>query len=406
MPEKFLWIGMSMSDEQREDIIKNGGKILSANVSQNNLLDGLYENGVVLDSINSYRLPAYPKYKEKYIKSYSWSRYKESEDVSVSYLNLKYAGLYFKTRALVKSAKKWALKHKDDDVCVLVYSMHSPFMEAAREIKRIVPQARIVLIVPDLPQYMDLGMNRLKTFLKKIDWIKIKALMKSVDKYVLYSKHMAEFLNLKDGIWTVMEGSVNKNDIILSDAEPIRDKVSVMYSGVCDLRYGIPELLDAFKLIKEENFELWITGAGNAVPLIKERAKEDKRIKFYGFLPSRRDLLKKQKQATMMINTRRPNEEASKYCFPSKLFEYMLSGNPVLSFKIEGIPDEYFKHLIEMKEVSPDCIAKAIEKVADMPEHERQRFGREARDFVLQNKNNVKQAEKILNFVRCKELDE
>ena len=61
----------------------------------------------------------------------------------------------------------------------------------------------------------------------------------------------------------------------------------------------------------------------NDEAVIKERAVKDGRIKFLGFLPSRKDLLLKQKQATMMINTRKPDEAASAYCFPSKLFEYI-----------------------------------------------------------------------------------
>ena len=397
MPEKYLWIGMTISDKEKETIIKNGGKILSANVSQNNLLDGLCENCVIADSINAYRLGEYPRYKEKYVCGDKWSR-NGGADTSVSYCNFKYISHYFKTKALIKAANDWAKKHKNEDVTVLVYSMHSPFMAAAKEVKKVIKSAKIVLIVPDLPQYMDLGMNRVKKILKGIDWIKIKGLMKSVDKYILYSKHMATFLGLKDGSWTVMEGSIRKEDVVEVEADKEGDIISVMYSGVCDLRYGIPELLDGFSLLKGENYQLWITGAGNAVPLIKERAEKDKRIKFYGFLPSREDLLKKQKQATMMINTRKPTEEASKYCFPSKLFEYMLTGNPVLSFDIPGIPEEYFNYLIKMEEVSPECIAKCIESVAKMPIEDRIPLGEKTKKFILENKNNIAQAKKILDF--------
>lgn len=398
MSEKYLWIGVTISEKEREQIVNNGGKILSANVSQNNILDGLFQNNVVADSINSYRLSAYPVYKQKNIKGDSWSR-NGGKDVSVSYLNYKYLNVYFKTKALEKEATRWAKKHKNEDITVFVYSMHSPFMAAAKAVKKVIPSAKIVLIVPDLPQFMDLGMNKVKKVLKAIDWIKIKGLMKSVDKYVLYSKHMADFLKLKDGCWTVMEGSINENDVIDEIVEKDKDIISVMYSGVCDLRYGIPELLDAFELIKEPNYELWITGSGNAVNLIKERAEKDSRIKFYGFLPSRKDLLLKQKQATMMINTRKPNEKASAYCFPSKLFEYMISGNPVLSFDIPGIPEEYFNYLVKMEEVSPSCIAESIKKVADMPFDERNALGINSKKFVVENKNKNAQAKKILEFV-------
>lgn len=382
----------------KKQIVLNNGKLLSSSVSQDNLLEGM-DNFICCDSINSIRLDAYPTYKELKIKEYRWSRNAESKDVSVSYLNLKYLAIYFKTKSLEKEAKKWAREHKNENVTVFVYSMHSPFMAAAKVIKRIIPTAKIVLIVPDLPQFMDLGMSTVKKILKAIDWKKIQSLMKSVDKYVLYSKHMAEFLNIEDGTWTVMEGSINEKDVLDDAVEKNQDIISVMYSGVCDLRYGIPELLDAFELIKEENYELWITGAGNAVNLINERAEKDNRIKFYGFLPSRKELLLKQKQATMMINTRKPDEVASAYCFPSKLFEYMISGNPVLSFDIKGIPEEYFNYLVKMDEVSPKCIAESIKKVAQMPFDERNALGEKSKKFVIENKNKNAQAKKILEFV-------
>ena len=77
----------------------------------------------------------------------------------------------------------------------------------------------------------------------------------------------------------------------------------------------------------------------------------------------------------------------------------MLSGNPVLSFDIEGIPEEYFNYLIKMEEVSPQCIADAIESVAKMPESERLPLGEKTKKFILENKNNIAQAKKILEYI-------
>lgn len=399
---KYLWIGINFNSEIKDKIINSKGKILSGKVSEDNLLEGMDNIGIDMDSINSYKFPIYKKSGVKVVERVKWSRNGKSEDVSVQYLNFKYINQLSRTVQLKKEAKNWAKRHKNKQVTVFVYSMHSPFMSAAKEVKKIIPTAKIVVIVLDLPQFMDLGMNKVKKVLKAIDWIKIKSLMKSVDKYILYSKHMAEFLKLKDGYWTVMEGSINENDVLDETVEKNKDIISVMYSGVCDLRYGIPELLDAFELIKEENYELWITGAGNATPLIKERAEKDNRIKFFGFLPSRKDLLLKQKQATMMINTRKPDEKASAYCFPSKLFEYMISGNPVLSFDIKGIPEEYFNYLVKMEDVSPKSIAEAIKKVADMPEEQRIALGESSKSFVIENKNKNAQAKRILDaIVEC-----
>ena len=51
-----------------------------------------------------------------------------------------------------------------------------------------------------------------------------------------------------------------------------------------------------------------------------------------------------------------------------------------------------------MEEVSPQCIADAIESVAKMPESERLPLGEKTKKFILENKNNIAQAKKILEF--------
>lgn len=395
---EYLWIGVSNSEEGKAHILKNGGKLLSAEVSSAALLSGLAENGIFPDSINACALPTYPRYAEKTVKQFRWETENGKSGVSVGYKNVKYLNHHYKKRALVKEAKKWAREHKNEDVTVFVYQMHSPFMAAAKAVKKIIPSARLALIVPDLPQFMDLHMSRMKRVLKKIDWHAIRRLMKKVDRYILYSKHMATFLGLKDGAWTVVEGSFDPSLLIEEAPKAENGKISVMYSGVLDLRYGIRELLDAFALL-DENYELWLTGTGNAVPLIEERAKNDGRIRYYGFLPSRLDLLKKQHEADMLISTRNPAEKASAYCFPSKIFEYMVSGSPVLSTKILGIPDEYFEHLISLPDIEPETLAKKIREVAKMPPEDREAFGKAAKDYIIENKNNTAQVRRMLDFL-------
>lgn len=395
---KYLWIGVGNSPKGRDRILKNGGKLLSAEVSNDALISGIELNNVICDTINAGGVPTYPRYPEKKTTAYEWISGNGACNQRVGYLNFKYVNLFFERKSLVKASKIWAKKHKEENVTVFVYQMHTPFMAAASAVKRVIPGANIVLIVPDLPQFMDMNMSRLKKVLKAMDWKSIRKYMKSVDKYILYSKHMADFLGLQDGTWTVMEGSYDAS-LLVDDKDVARDKekISIMYSGVLDLRYGIKELLDAMGYLDDE-YELWLTGNGNAVPLIKQKAENDSRIKFYGYLPSRYDLLKKQREATMLISTRDPSEKASTYCFPSKIFEYMVSGNPVISTRILGIPDEYFDYLVPLEGITPEDIASSIKKVAQMNSFEREELGRRGRLFILNEKNNVAQARKIIKF--------
>lgn len=396
---KYLWLGVGILDAEREDVLRRGGRILSSAVSNDAIVRGLAAHGVKMDSVNAYRFPAYPRYRR--LKTARCAEVTpEASHISVSYWNLPFYNLISRKKAICKEVRRWLRERSpDEDVCVFVYSMHSPFLAAARMVKRRLPGAKIVLIVPDLPQYMDVKKSRLKSLLKRIDWLSIKKCLRSVDQYVLYSRHMADFLKLRDGTWTVMEGSYDAS-LTVSEADIQRepDRISVMYSGRLDLCYGIKELLGAMELL-DQNYELWLTGDGNALPLIREAAERDARIRYYGFLPSRYELLKKQCEATMLISTRNPDEPASAYCFPSKIFEYMASANPVISTRIRGIPDAYFEHLIPLSGITPREIADAIRRVAEMPADARAAFGRSAREFVLTQKNNIAQARKILDFI-------
>lgn len=393
---KYLWIGMLLSDAQQKLICENGGKLLSGYVAEHAIVTGLDSFGIDMDSLNSF-----PQFSSKVLRRIDadrWSRNGRSDDRSIAFRNVKYLRDIERKRKLKKAARLWAKQHETESVTVFTYCMHSPFMAAAREVKRIIPGAQIVQIIPDLPQYMDMAMSRLKKILKKIDWRFIKRLMRSVDRYILFAEPMAEFLKLQDGRWMLMEGSYNADQIGQKQDGLADGKNVVMYSGVLDLRYGVPELLDAFRLL-DDTYELWLTGNGNAVDLIRERAAADARIKFFGYLPSRQDLLDRQASATMLISPRRDTEVASRYCFPSKLFEYMASGNPVISCRLDGIPSEYFDHLIELPTVSPETIADTIRAVAAMPEEERTARGAAGKDFILQSKNKNSQVRKIMDFL-------
>lgn len=391
-----------MGPVTKQRVLENNGKILSSYISQTNLVEGMDALGVDMDTLNGMNV------KEsvlKVIEPEQWSRNGVSQDICVGYRNVKYLNRLLKQKALCAAARKWAAAHREESsVVVFVYGMHTPFIAAACAVKQMIPHTRICLIVPDLPQYMDLEMSGLKKLLKHVDWMRIRSYMKKIDKYVLYAEPMADFLGLKDGQWTVMEGSYDSEQMAKQiESPPPRThvhcrKTVLMYSGVLDMRYGIPELLDAMALL-DDSYELWLTGDGNAVGLIQERAAADERIVFYGYLPSRQDLLDKQAEATMLISPRRDTEAGSKYCFPSKLFEYMVSGRPVISCYLEGIPKEYHTYLYQLPHVSDVDIANAVTKVARLTERERDDAGRAAKEFVLQTKNKYAQAKKLAHFM-------
>ena len=151
--------------------------------------------------------------------------------------------------------------------------------------------------------------------------------------------------------------------------------------------------------IQDSDIELWITGGGNAEAYIKECAKKDNRIKFYGFLPSRQDVLQKQAEASLLVNMRLPSELASGYCFPSKLFEYMATGTPVLSFDIAGIPREYLQYLLIVEKESTEALREKMQLALRLDKKELECLGNRASTFIKTKKTNRVQSGRIWDYV-------
>ena len=319
--KQLLWIGCLEDDVEFQDKVKKGANLGSAHVSQKNILDGIEEvSGLTFDSINGSVLPPFPKYSEKYIEEKKWSHKGDTFDISVGYKNIKYLNRLYCKYSMIDVAKRWVKdRYKGKELDVFVYSMRSAPMATACYIKKRIPNAKIYLIITDLPKFMDLGQNSIKKILKKIDWLFIKKYQRQFDGFILYAEKMADFLHIPKEKWILMEGSYNVEEQSLNNISLNKDINAIMYSGNLDIQYGIDKLLNAFMKIPDENVELWLTGGGNAEKYIKKCCEKDERIKFFGFLPSRKDVLNLQRKATCLINMRLPSEIASSYCFPSKL---------------------------------------------------------------------------------------
>ncbi len=400
----IVWIGLASTDKIFRQLVKKGYFHAPTHNAQKNIIIGI-ENYLhqPIDTINGFMMPSFPKCSELITKGMQWSHQNGAIDISVPSLNIKYLDFIFRKFFMKKYGIKWAKKHKQEsDIYVLVYAASEPYLAAAMEIQKIIPFAHICLIIPDLPQYMELNCSKFKKFLKNIRWKNLQHLILRCDSYILFTKHMASYLQIENKHWMVMEGSINPSEQLTHITCENKEEIIIMYSGGIDIKYGIPELLCAFGQISNNNYRLWFTGSGNAEQLILEKSKKDFRIKYFGFLSERNDILKLQQQATMLITTRMPTEAASAYCFPSKIFEYLLSGKPVLSFRIRGIPDNYFDYLIEIKSPNPNDIKDSIIKVGNMSENDRKHIGNAGKNFVLREKNCNIQGKRICQFLNLK----
>jgi len=171
-----------------------------------------------------------------------------------------------------------------------------------------------------------------------------------------------------------------------------------MYAGRLHGQYGLLNLLDAFEAANPENAELWLFGDGNAVETIEKRAEKNPSIRYFG-RKTRDEILEFERKATLLVNVRSVDEEFVKYSFPSKTIEYMLSGTPLLTTELPGIPKEYFDHVFHVENNTVECLAKGIRNALSNTQEQLWEFGSEARNFIKNEKNGKVQSGRILRFL-------
>lgn len=217
--------------------------------------------------------------------------------------------------------------------------------------------------------------------------------------YVLLTEAMNDYLNKKGKPYVILEGH---SDITMEGKIPSLEKKTaprvVFYAGGVSRQYGLANLVEGFRMANPENARMEIYGPGDYVKELEEIAREDDRI-FYGGMLLNSQIVEKEQQATLLVNPRPTNEEYVKYSFPSKTMEYMASGTPVLTTVLPGMPREYHPHVYLLKDETAEGVAKMLQTVLGNSDEELFRKGCDARRFVLEEKNNVIQAKKILDML-------
>ena len=254
-------------------------------------------------------------------------------------------------------------------------------MEAAAYAKKIKPKSKICLVVPDLPQYMNLneGGRGLYDFFKKYDIRYMERLIERVDSFVLLTEPMKDVLKVGGRPYIVTEGIADIDFVQTKPTAPDDGLKRIVYTGKMNVKFGIRELVDSFMKLEDPAFRLILCGDGDARPYVEEKAASDPRIEYKGMVSSaqaKEYIL----TADVLVNPRPNNEEYTKYSFPSKNIEYLVTGNPVAAYLLDGIPENYrdFLYVIPPEGSSFDSVLLSASRRA----HEKSDFRFYASEYL------------------------
>ena len=291
-----------------------------------------------------------------------------------------------KITELIKVGKKIIKKYKID--CIICDAISSaPSMASVKLGKKYnLPTYAIVTDVPEKMVGGEMG------FTGKIT----AKLMKKYDGYILLTEQMNEIVNPNNKPFIVMEGAC-------ANAPKLTEKGSVkniMYTGsLWKNDAGIEYFTEGFIEANLDGVELHYYGTGEAVSYLQEVSKTYPSVKYMGCVTNEQ-IVKEQTKATLLVNPRPSNEEFCKYSFPSKTFEYMVSGTPVLMTKLPGVQKEYFDYVFTIDNETSDGVKEKLQEIFSLSFDELIEKGLTARKFVMENKNYIAQSEKIFKFIK------
>lgn len=366
---KVLLLCGAFGMENTGYIIDNAKRAVeySANIFQEKLITGFQLNGLDFTVISAPFVGSFPnasrilKFRSRYLDS--------SERRCVSFNNIWGVRNFSRANAMKKEMKEF-IGVSDKEKIIVVYSPHTPFLDAAVYAKSQDERIKICLVVPDLPQYMnlDVRISLLYRIAKRYDIARFYKLNQKVDSYVLLTEKMKNKLFIKNRPYMVVEGIVDSAEIFSAKEKQTTigysdDLRYIVYTGKINMKFGIKDLVDTFMSISDKNLRLVLCGRGDMEDYIREKSNFDSRIMYVGQV-SLEEARHWMYRADVLVNPRKNDQEYTKYSFPSKNIEYLMTGNPVVAYMLDGIPEIYRDFFCVVKD---NDLTNAIQKALVCP---------------------------------------
>jgi len=178
---------------------------------------------------------------------------------------------------------------------------------------------------------------------------------------------------------------------------------TIVATGALSAHNGVREILTAFSQLEGSRYRLVFAGRGELECEISAAAARDPRIEFKGFLGTP-DLLALHANADVLVSMRVTQGMNTSYGFPSKTFEYLLSGVPVITTTTGHMKSEYGPYCFILEEECAEALAELVRKIEQIAPAERNRIGLAARQFIVENKTWEIQHKRIAEYVRSRAI--
>jgi len=363
------------------------------------IIDGFVENGISddIEILSTMPVQRYPHYPKAIINKKVGNNF-GVKTTYLGFVNLPIIKQFSVFVSNLSQMSKWARRNKKQEKTILIYGTN-PLNTIPAMIVRLFTKTKITAYVTEIDSLRVFKNNNIIDKIKKAMFVSFSKITENhFDSYILIAEQMKERINKKQKPTCVIEGMVKLKTEIINDNNSAKDK-SIMYAGSLHKKYGISKLVDGFMQAKLVDYKLIIYGDGDYKPELEKIASDNPHIEYRG-LALNETILAQERKCSLLVNPRPSSEELTKYSFPSKTFEYMLSGTPCLITKLSGIPSEYFNYCFTIEDETVEGFSSSIKRVLlDNTIEARLFISNKAKNYLLENKSNVSQTKKIIDFI-------
>jgi glycosyltransferase involved in cell wall biosynthesis len=371
---------------------------IAGHLFQKHALEALETAGLPADLVLSLRpVPSFPRGRRLW---YRGGRLRVGDSLQVDLLpvfNLQpvkslLAGLSCLCRLLV-----WSTRHRGSDCVLLAVNLSDPpglFTWFAARLSR----SRLVGWILDIHEPGQLVPD---TLLRHLDVRLHRWLVPRLDGLVVVADQIArDFAPGRP--YLRIEGGVDGRRFAVAPQRPSPDDgtrpLRMLFAGSLEPFNGVDLLLESLALLGS-GVELTVAGAGSLEERVRSTAARDPRLRFLGMLPAD-ELPAVYGRSDLLLNIRPTRDLTTRYYFPSKLIEYLASGCPTLSTCTGHVEEELGGFLFLLRDETPQGLASRVREIAATPAAERERLGRRARQYVLEEKSWEAQGRRLADYLR------
>ena len=379
-----LFLG-SVSDEK--DLKNRSGASIPGNKMQMNIIS--YMNAHLGGEVTVVSVPSvapFPQDRQIWYQRKDYHLENECRIIEVPFINIpllkqlmQVIGVYWESR-----------KFNRQNYTVLAFNLYPQIGNAVIRLKK--RGYKTAAILADLP--IDDNYSNENPIIRWMNYMTERNIQEESHLIVLNENAVKKYH--PEATYIIMEGGC---EVAVDTTVPKKTgERNIIFAGRLIDYNGIDRLLEAMKYVEDKSICLDIYGSGPLQEYVEAAAKKDARIRYYGSVDNA-TMVQLQRSAWLLINPRPVNDPISQVTFPSKMFEYLTSGTPVLTTKLSGFTAEYDNLMYYCPSDTAEGIAQGINAVAKMSSDETQERAVFAKEYVQAHKNWDIQAKRILRFL-------